>query len=923
MGTLPQRAPLTPLDRRAHLDFAPLTEALTRRRFLTQVALASLLPLTAQAADAVPIRPYLQSITPDSIWVTWLTEEGTDSEVLFGESANALSASVVGECQTLGPNYQLHSVHLTGLRPGTFYFYKVRTGAQQSEVFRFRTLPPRGTKSGRLRFLVVGDNQILNEPRYETLLARAKATIEARYDAPIEQAIDVFLNVGDQVDVGTLQHYRHVHLAKEAELSANLAVMTLVGNHETYSDPSLALYKAHFNYDHLTYAGITSPGGDTYYANHVANILFLHLNSEDASAAQTAWIIQILQAAKNDPQLEWIVSLVHRPYQAEQYVGDISSWYRNEIAPLLAQTPKHVLAIGAHHHLYARGQMRDWPVYHIISGGTAWDQFWGQSTERNFDDVQKTIANWAWQILEFDLDARKLTVECFAEAHPKLGFVYPSKPIDSFHRQFGLAAPEYPVFLNESGRSLTLPLVLRSSPFRTDSGESLNSTHFQIATDAGFTNLKEDLIRDRENFFGDTGAPNYTPVDTHVGVDLLAYTVADDGLPNGTYYARVRHRDTNCLWSAWSPALIFTIEGSVEGAPKLTLTKRVYSEGEDISIAYENGPGLATDWIGIYRKGQKPQEAKATVWTYVAGPSGTHVFTTDLAAGVEWFAAFFTADGYTEIAPRVPFYIGSTPTLSVGKAAYDEGEAVAITYANAPAGKTDWIGVYRIGEMPGEVGSTKWAYVAGASGTLTFSGLTKGFYYAVYFVNDAYYEISQRIPFSVGSQIAQVTLAGGVEIPYGQDFTITFSNGAGTPKDYIGIFTRGATPGVDRLVTYLYVGGKTGGNVTFTERLPAGEYFLALFINDSYTDISNRLEFTVVGGPTMPQVDDVRRAGDKQMIISVRVQPGVVYRLEKTTDLQSWSSVQTFTGEGLRMEFTVAADSATEAKAFYRIVKMP
>lgn len=755
------------------------------------------------------------------------------------------------------------------------------------------------------------------------MVARAKATIEAKYGKPIEEVIDVFLNVGDQVDVGTLDHYQNVHLFKEQEITGNLAVMTLVGNHETYSDTGLALYRAHFAYDQLTYAGITSPGGDTYYVNHVGNILFLHTNSEDTSSAQTNWITQIVNAAKNDPQVEFIVSFVHRPYQAEQYVGDISTWFRNTIAPILAQTPKHVLTIGAHHHLYARGQMRDWPVYHIISGGTAWDQYWGQSTERDFDDVQKTVANWAWQILEFDLDARRMTVECYAEAHPKLGFVYHSKLIDSFHRQFGLAAPNQPSFVTPPSAPVTPPFSLRSSAFGTAATtEVLHSTQFQVATDSGFATLKIDQIRDVENFYGDTGAPDYLPVDIHAGLDLLSYPIPAGTLPNGTYYARVRHRDSNCAWSPWSAAITFTVQGSIVANPRLSMAKRVLALNEDFVVTYENGPGLAKDWIGIYQKGQTPGPVQSTTWQYVTGASGTRTFTFDLAEKKEYFAAFFTNDGYTEVAPRVPFYVGSTPALTTPKVVYDVGETVTINYTNAPGTSTDWIGVYRVGQSPGAGGSIQWHYVTGASGALAYPSLPKGFYYAVYLVNDAYFEISDRLAFSVGATPADMAIANGGSFEYGTNFVANFSNGAGTPKDYVGIFVAGATPGVDRLVTYLYVGGTTTGSVTFTEKLPAGDYYLALFINDSYTEISNRVNFTVTGGPKMPEMEGVRRGTGNQVVIGVKVQPGAAHELQFSPDITSgWTTVQTFTGEGLRMDLTAEMQTGPNAKGFWRVIR--
>jgi hypothetical protein len=283
-------------------------------------------------------------------------------------------------------------------------------------------------------------------------------------------------------------------------------------------------------------------------ANHVGRVLFIHMDSEAPSATQKAWIQGVVDTAANDPDVDWIISVLHRPYQAEQYVGDISTWLRNEVMPILSSTRKHVLNVAGHHHLYARGQTRDYPTYHMISGGTAWDQFWGQSTERDFDDVQKTIANWTWQLVEIDNETKEMTVRSFSEAHPKLGFVYQSRQTDSFHRNLDKGAPARPAITDSLGTpgaptTVLLPYTFHSAPFSSAFGEQLNSTQFQIARDATFGSLVLDKLRDVENLYGDTGAPLYEPIDINAGIDILSFEVASRGLPNGTYFLRLRHRD--------------------------------------------------------------------------------------------------------------------------------------------------------------------------------------------------------------------------------------------------------------------------------------------------------------------------------------------------------------------------------------------
>lgn len=890
----------------------------------------------ADAAESVAgtLYPYLQTPQPDSIWVSWWTNTEADTIVEIGTSADLLDRTINGGIQVLGVNFTYHSAKIDGLQPSTYYYYRVRSGSQISAVHRFRTSPPVGTKTGKYRILVIGDNQILSaERRWEKMVARAKTKIEEKFGVPIEEAVDFILNVGDQVDVGTLDHYRNLHFDYGKLITPNLASMTIIGNHETYYDSGMALYKSIFYYDDLRYQGIASPGGDTYYAQQQANILIVHLNSEDTSNAQREWVRQVVNAVKTDASVDFMISLVHRPYQAEQYVGDISGWFRSQIMPILSETDKHVLNIGAHHHLYARGQTRDWPCYHIISGASAWDQFWGQSNEVNFDDVQKTVANWAWQLLEFDLDAGRMDATCYAEAHVKIPEserwttrAYDSRVIDTFHRQPALPAPTAPTFANAISGVQTLPLTLISSPFATTTGELLNSAQFQIAKDNAFTNLKVDLIRDFENLYGDTGAPNYEPVDTHASVDILRYTVAEQGLQNGSYFARVRHRDRNIAWSGWSPVASFQVTGSIEGEPKISIAKRVFTFGEDVTVNFEFSPGVVTDWIGVYKKGQNPGSPVSTDWAYLNGSrtapsqpvaSGSLTLRTDFAAGTEWYAAFMTKDGYTEVAPRVPFYVGTIPLLASDKAAYAEGDAVGINFTGAPGiGTKDWIGLYRVGQTPGPNASTQWSYVTGTAGFKSFSNLAAGYYFATFLVNDGTFEIAERIYFSVGNEIANCTMPKTTMIGQ-EDFDIEFDGGPGTAKDYIGIFHAGATPGIDKLVTYLYVDGRTTGSVRVTEDFPPGNYFAALYINDSYTAVSNTVDFTIAERPAFA-IEEARLEGNEMKLV-FSSESGVGYKLWKSEDLTHWTQVLEFTGDGSRMEHTIPVTPGTSPRMFFRL----
>lgn len=803
--------------------------------------------------NAQTLSPYLQGVTPNSIWITWKTSSNTESVVEYGTSAGSLGATATGGTQIFSDagypnNYYYHSVQLTGLQPNSKYFYRIKTGSLVSDVQHFRTLPLPGqpmTPDGHVRFLIMGDNQIKAQPRFDSLVVYAKRQCEALYGPHFNDSVSMILMVGDQVDVGTLDHYENVHFSKCRYLSGLLPISTIIGNHETYGTLQLGAYENHFFYDQIQYADVPS-NTERYYAFQVGPVIIINLNTEATSGAaglaQYTWLQQVVNKANNDPSVQWIMSFGHRPYQAEQYVGDISPWIRNTAVPFLSASPKFFMHVGAHHHLYARGQLKETPNYHIISGGTAWDQYWGMSTETDFDDVQKTLSNWPYQIVDFDLQRQRVDVQTYS-----VGSIYrwhDNRLIDSFHRTFGQEIPETPE-VNVAADTVELPFTAISAAFSSPEGELLNSTQFQIAASPDFAAPVLDKLRDFENYFGSAGAPDTTK-DINLGLNILEYNVPVGALPNGKHYVRARHRDRNLEWSAWSAPDSFVVVNSVQGFPRITLDKAQYATGETITVTYANGPGLSTDWVGLYKKGQTPGQIASTVWSYVNGSGGVLQFT--LTEPGEYFAAFFTNDGYTEIADRVTFYYGDIPVLHSDKTAYAEGEPVVITYENAPALTNDWIGLYKVGMTPGVVGSVQWSYTSDKAGTRTFANLPKGYYFGVYFLQDQYTEAGERIFFSVGDTISQLIIDKSI-YNLGEYIVATWTDGPGIPKDWLGVYQAWKDPNIDVLDQYTYIGGQPEGSLTLKDTLvPAvpGNYFVVLFTNDSYNEVSNRCYFTMV-----------------------------------------------------------------------------
>ena len=270
-------------------------------------------------------------------------------------------------------------------------------------------------------------------------------------------------------------------------------------------------------------------------------------------------------------------------------------------------------------------------------------------------------------------------------------------------------------------------------------------------------------------------------------------TLAQGRLANGQHLIRVRHRDRNLEWSPWSEPVAFSVTGSTQAFTTVTTGRTRYPKGTQIDVQWANGPGNATDWVGIYREGDKPGTgAGSTTWKYTPTASGSTTFS--LSNSNLYWVNVFENGGYKELAPRRSFYYGDIPALTVAQEQYDVGQTVAVSLTNGPALAGDWVGVYKAGKVPNVDGaSVAWSYATSATGTFTFPSLGSGFYYATYMLKGGYVEPGDRVAFQVGATPASLSVPAG-SFPAGAPVTFYFTDGPAIPKDYIGIFRQGATP---------------------------------------------------------------------------------------------------------------------------------
>ena len=139
--------------------------------------------------------------------------------------------------------------------------------------------------------------------------------------------------------------------------------------------------------------------------------------------------------------------------------------------------------------------------------------------------------------------------------------------------------------------------------------------------------------------------------------------------------------------------------------PKLILSKNEYLNDEKIRVDFRGGPGNKKDWIGIFRKGQKPGGIESVQWNYVDGTksganaksSGLLEFNSLSEGSYEMF--YLENDGY-KILSSATFNVISiekTVKLEYGKYSntpveFEIWDSVVIEYSGGQGNSKDWLG---------------------------------------------------------------------------------------------------------------------------------------------------------------------------------------------------------------------------------------
>src|SRR5581483_3343823 len=165
------------------------------------------------------------------------------------------------------------------------------------------------------------------------------------------------------------------------------------------------------------------------------------------------------------------------------------------------------------------------------------------------------------------------------------------------------------------------------------------------------------------------------------------------------------------------------------GAPPVfvAVERRLVAAGEDLRVSF-HAPGQPGEQVAIVPAGGDPA-IDALVSRPTGGSSdGTLAFATGSLPAGSYDAVL--VDGTGAELSRIPFWIeepGAEPELSTGAPAYAVGEAIDVSWRNAPGNRWDWVGVYHRGANPRKASYLLWAYTgASVEGSLSLDASAAG-----------------------------------------------------------------------------------------------------------------------------------------------------------------------------------------------------
>ncbi|MCD6115544.1 metallophosphoesterase family protein [bacterium] len=298
------------------------------------------------SAQTITKGPYLADPGRNSITIRWESDKKTECSVFLGKNSSLYKknkAEIIGNKD----GFYLYESKLTGLMPGTEYFYQVKCGSVKSIAAHFKTAP---SANQPFDFVAMGDSRSHQDVFHKIMKNAAKFSP------------DLIISMGDLVaDGGNFAQWKSQFFDVAGKVVDHVPFISTLGDHEGDGDNGKL-----FRYFLLPHLNVDSLWFSFDFGNaHFVSLDYRHPYDKN--------MIEWFKKDMAGTEAEWKFVFTHRP--CYNLGGHRSTWGR-AVWPDLFSKFKVDIVFAGHSHQYERffpvkplSQVSDWPVTYITTGG--------------------------------------------------------------------------------------------------------------------------------------------------------------------------------------------------------------------------------------------------------------------------------------------------------------------------------------------------------------------------------------------------------------------------------------------------------------------------------------------------------------------------------------------------------------------------
>ncbi len=312
-----------------------------RHQGIVVAVIASGLILKAPGSGALPMAPYLQAVTANSVYVLVESDTTQPVTVEYGATTAYGSKAATGSTEPTDatPATHVHNVKLTGLKPNTTYNYRVTQGGASSANHTFVTAAEPGTS---FRFAWLADCR--TQPAVHDEIAGRIREMQPRFS----------LYGGDLCERSTYEYWkREFFVANQLALVSGVPFFNAAGNHEGWSTNTKA----------FTQSPESPSGVQEYYSFDYGDAHFVCVNNElpyGPGSPQYDFLARDLSTTRKT----WKIVFAHRP--AFGLGGNGEDLAMKLLTTYIFEPCRVDMVIAGHNHSYQHSLVNG--IHHMLIG---------------------------------------------------------------------------------------------------------------------------------------------------------------------------------------------------------------------------------------------------------------------------------------------------------------------------------------------------------------------------------------------------------------------------------------------------------------------------------------------------------------------------------------------------------------------------